>query len=147
MFYFYSGALLDAFALSLYHRVDRVLSFFSSRPNWDSPTPSHASMCVPPPCSGGEHTRLRERVGGGGVPIRTRGQTLLYSGHIRTLCSLPYPMMEHHGTGFLKAISLKTRSALVKGRIFFVYLYLLIFKRSIQQLLCTSRTYMYVCIK
>jgi hypothetical protein len=28
------------------HRVDRVLSFFSSRPNWDSPTPSHAGECV-----------------------------------------------------------------------------------------------------
>jgi hypothetical protein len=23
-------------------------SFFSSRPNWDSPTPSHAGECVPP---------------------------------------------------------------------------------------------------
>jgi hypothetical protein len=33
-----------------FHRVDRVLSFFSSRPNWDSPTPtlSHAGKCVPP---------------------------------------------------------------------------------------------------
>jgi hypothetical protein len=30
------------------HRVDRVLSFFSSRPNWDSPNPSHAGECVPP---------------------------------------------------------------------------------------------------
>jgi hypothetical protein len=26
-----------------HHRVDRVLSFFSSRPNWDSPTPSPPS--------------------------------------------------------------------------------------------------------
>jgi hypothetical protein len=28
------------------HRVDRVISFFSSRPIWDSPTPSHAGECV-----------------------------------------------------------------------------------------------------
>jgi hypothetical protein len=28
-------------------RVDKVLSFLSSRPNWDSPTPSHAGECVP----------------------------------------------------------------------------------------------------
>jgi hypothetical protein len=31
------------------HRVDRVLGFFSSRPNWDSPAPSTAGECVPPP--------------------------------------------------------------------------------------------------
>jgi hypothetical protein len=29
-------------------RVERVLSFSSRRPNWDSPTPSHAGECVPP---------------------------------------------------------------------------------------------------
>jgi hypothetical protein len=38
---------------SLVHRVDRVLSFLSSRQNsnWDSPTPSHAGQwqCAPPP--------------------------------------------------------------------------------------------------
>ncbi len=42
------------------HRVGRVLSFFSSRWNWDSPTPSF----TPPPTPlvlGGGHTRLRER--------------------------------------------------------------------------------------
>jgi hypothetical protein len=31
----------------LQHRVDRVLGFFSSRPNWDPPTPSPADECVP----------------------------------------------------------------------------------------------------
>jgi hypothetical protein len=36
-------------------RVDRVLGFFSNRPNWDYPTPSPAGECVPPPfCSGGD---------------------------------------------------------------------------------------------
>ncbi len=34
----------------VYHRVDRVLGFFSSRPNWDF-TPSPAGECAttPPP--------------------------------------------------------------------------------------------------
>ncbi len=44
------------------HRIDRVLGFFSSRPNWDSPTPSPAGECVPPPLVPAEgHTCLRER--------------------------------------------------------------------------------------
>ncbi len=49
---------------------------FSSRRNWDSPTPSPAGECAPPPfCTGGEgHTRWRG--GGGRVPIQTRGHTL-----------------------------------------------------------------------
>jgi hypothetical protein len=46
------------------HRVGRVLSFFSSRRNWDSPNPSPARECVPPPplwfWEEG-HTRWRER--------------------------------------------------------------------------------------
>ncbi len=42
------------------HRVDRVLSCLSSRPNWDSPTPSHVSeLCVPPFGSGGEAHSLK----------------------------------------------------------------------------------------
>jgi hypothetical protein len=31
-----------------YHRVGRVLGFFSSRRNWDSPTPLAAGGCGPP---------------------------------------------------------------------------------------------------
>jgi hypothetical protein len=39
-----------------------VLSFFSSRRNWDSPNPSPAGECAPPPRFWGEgHTRWRER--------------------------------------------------------------------------------------
>jgi hypothetical protein len=34
-------------------RGDRVQSILSSRPNWDSPTPLHASECVPPPFGSG----------------------------------------------------------------------------------------------
>ncbi len=44
------------------HRVGRVLSFFSSRRNWDSPNPAPAGECAPPPRFWGEgHTRGRER--------------------------------------------------------------------------------------
>ncbi len=35
--------------LRAYHRVDRVLSFFSSRRNWNSTTPSTSGECAPPP--------------------------------------------------------------------------------------------------
>ncbi len=50
----------------------KVLSFFSSRWNWDSPTPSLAEECALPPLvpGGGAHSLGR---GGGGVPIQTRG--------------------------------------------------------------------------
>ncbi len=42
---------------SLHHKADGVLSFFSSRRNWDCPTPSSAGECAPPPGSGvGGHT-------------------------------------------------------------------------------------------
>jgi hypothetical protein len=49
------------------HRVGRLLSFFSSRRNWDSPNPSPSGECAPPPSpfgSGGMgsgHARRRER--------------------------------------------------------------------------------------
>jgi hypothetical protein len=61
------------------HRVGRVLSFFSSRRNWDSPNPSPAGEYAPPPFgTGGRGTLAGER-GGGRVPIATRGHTLWYS--------------------------------------------------------------------
>ncbi len=48
------------------HRIDRELGFFSSHPNWDSPTPSPARRRVssPPPLvrgGGGGHTHLQNR--------------------------------------------------------------------------------------
>jgi hypothetical protein len=55
------------------HRVGRVLSFFSSRQKWDSPTP-HPQESVPPPLwlgGGGLHTRWRER--GWGSPNSDEG--------------------------------------------------------------------------
>jgi hypothetical protein len=54
--------------ISTPHRVYRVLSFFSSRLNWDSLTLSLAGECVAPSfgSEGEVHTRLQE---GLGVPI------------------------------------------------------------------------------
>jgi hypothetical protein len=75
------------------HRVDRVLGFFSSRPNWNTPTSSPVGESAPyPPVLPGEgHTRLWEREWGGrGVSIRTRGQTLWYSRYICTLCYIVF---------------------------------------------------------
>ncbi len=48
--------------VGLFHRVGRVLSFFSSRRNWDSPNPSPASECAPPPLGLGQgaHSLARE---------------------------------------------------------------------------------------
>ena len=50
--------------LSCDHRVVRVLSFFPSRRNWDSPNPSPARRVCPPPVLGGEaHSLAREGLG------------------------------------------------------------------------------------
>jgi hypothetical protein len=47
-------------------RQSTVLSFLSSRLNWDYPTPSHAGECVsPPPLVPGGDTLACGRVGGG----------------------------------------------------------------------------------
>ncbi len=59
---------------------------FSSRQNWDSPNPSPAGECAPPPGSGGRGTHIGERgVGRVPIPIPTRGHTLWYSLYTRTL--------------------------------------------------------------
>ncbi len=70
------------------HRVGRVLSFFSSGRNWDSPNPSPAGECDPPPGSGGRGTLVGER-GVGRVPISTRRHTMWYSLYMRTFCCTP----------------------------------------------------------
>jgi hypothetical protein len=74
---------MDCYTL---HRVGRVLSFFSSRRNWDSPNPSPARLRPPPFGSGGSGTFDGER-GGGRFPIATRGHTLWYSVYLR-VCTL-----------------------------------------------------------
>jgi hypothetical protein len=47
------------------HRVDRVLSFFSSRRNWDFPNPLPAGEYASPPLvpGGGAHSLARKGVG------------------------------------------------------------------------------------
>ncbi len=70
---------------SLKHRLDRVVVFFSNRPNW-SPTPSPTGECVQ--FWFRWDTALAGGRGGGGIPIRTRGQTLWYPIGISVLCGL-----------------------------------------------------------
>jgi hypothetical protein len=59
------------------YRLDRVLGFFSSRPNWD-PHP-HTCRRVCPPFGSGGGTHSLEREGVRGYQIPKRGQTLCYS--------------------------------------------------------------------
>jgi hypothetical protein len=67
-----------------------VLSFFSSRRNWNSPTPCpQASVPSPPLLGGGGGAHSLAREGGGRVPIPTRGHTLWYSLYICTLWAFP----------------------------------------------------------
>jgi hypothetical protein len=68
--------ILAKYSVHQDHRVGRVLSFFSCRWNWDSPNPSTARVCPPPPWYRGEvHTRWRERGW-------ERGHTLWYSFYV-----------------------------------------------------------------
>jgi hypothetical protein len=69
------------------NRVGRVLSFSSSRWNWDSPNPWPAGECVLPPFGSGGNVTLAGEGGGGRVQIPTRGHTQWYSLFICTLWS------------------------------------------------------------
>ncbi len=69
----YRGIWIDNYITC--HRIGIVLSFFSSRPKLG---PSHPLTCGRG--GGGAHSLAGERVGG--LPIRTGGQTLWYSGDI-----------------------------------------------------------------
>jgi hypothetical protein len=70
---------------------------FSSRRDWDFPTPSPQASVPPPPFgSGGRGTLAGER-GGGRVPIPMRGHTLSYSLH---LCTFWYGARKASGRGF-----------------------------------------------
>jgi hypothetical protein len=73
----YSYCKSVEFHLSLdrkHHRIGRVISFFSSRRNWDSPNPSPAGE------SATRGSRVRGTLAGergvGRLPIPTRGHTL-----------------------------------------------------------------------
>jgi hypothetical protein len=66
-----------------WHRVDRALSFFSSRPNWDYPTPSHAGDVYPFFGSGGRGGVAGEGVGES--EFRRGKDTVVYSRYICTI--------------------------------------------------------------
>jgi len=57
------------------HRVDRVLSFFSRRPHWDSPAPSRRRVFTPPLFGTGRPggTLACGRENGGGGPNSDEG--------------------------------------------------------------------------
>ncbi len=82
------GCVPTPFSLSTPHSGQSGrLQYFSSRPNWDPPTPwpSHFGSR-----GGGTHSLAGE--GGWGVPIPTRGQTLWFSRYIcYVLCASPPP--------------------------------------------------------
>ncbi len=69
------------------HRVDTVLGFFSSRPNWDLfPSPSPTGKCVPSPLGSGVGRTNSLGGEGAGGPISDEGQTLWYSRY-KLLCA------------------------------------------------------------
>jgi hypothetical protein len=60
--------------------IPREPQCLSPCPNWDSPTPSPPSECVPlPPGTIGGNTHSHACEGGGGAPIRTTGEKALHS--------------------------------------------------------------------
>jgi hypothetical protein len=67
----YLGALVHKYSTFkwpfcdlLDHKVGRVIIFFTSRRNWDSPNPSPVGECAPPPVlGGGAHLLEREGLG------------------------------------------------------------------------------------
>jgi hypothetical protein len=73
--------------------ISRVQQCLSPRRNWDSPSPE--SECVPSPEPKGVGTLACEW-GGGGFPIPTRRQTLLYSRYVCAsslwMCVPPSPL-------------------------------------------------------
>ncbi len=74
-----------------------MLSFFSSRRNWDSPTPLAAGECAPHPLvRGGREGKLACGRGVGGLPIPTRGHTL-WSIYIKVLCAKIYDIPAERG--------------------------------------------------
>jgi hypothetical protein len=63
-FFFNAKGRRQQVTLCLLHKVGRVLSFFSSRRNWDAPNPSPAGECAHPPVRwGGAHSLAREGLG------------------------------------------------------------------------------------
>ncbi len=85
------------------HRVDRVLGFFSSRLNWDSPTPSPAGECVPPPYGSREGTHLLAEKGKKGWGGSQFGQRDRHCG--TQICPLWFSAWRKHRGGEKKVTS------------------------------------------
>ncbi len=92
------------YVYSIFHRVGRVISFFASHPNRDSPNPSPAGECAPPPLLPGGRATLAGDRGGGRVPIPTRGHTLWYSTYICTLLYIPVRHVTGNDQDYLRKI-------------------------------------------
>ncbi len=100
-----------------------MLSFFSSRRKWDSPTPHlQASLPPPPPPGSGRRGTLAGKRGVGGVPIPTRGHTLWYSLYIRTLwCT--YCACHQLNTVTLISFVLHAIATLIPAHVSFLWLW------------------------
>jgi hypothetical protein len=90
-------ATIQRLSLTFRHRVGRVLSFFSSRRNWDSSNPSTASECVPPPPQFWVYVLCAFRYSPGAelrnymyvaltVPLYNYEKGLLYNGEFCNIC-------------------------------------------------------------
>ncbi len=78
-----SRALNLAFSYETY--IPKITQCLSLRLNWDPPDPSPTSECVPSGTKGGGGGHKPAGEGGGGVPLRTTGESTL-----STLYLLPY---------------------------------------------------------
>ncbi len=104
-----------------------MLSFFSSRQNWDSPNPSSAGKCAPPPPhpppplgSGGRGTLAGER-GVGRAPIPTSGHTLRYPLYIRTLWRKFNVICKLKGRSLKKSLKVYRPFASLPGTLYHIY--------------------------
>ncbi len=79
---------------SVYHSVSRVLSFFSSSRDWDSPNPSPAGECAPHPLLPGEVAHSLAR-----VPIPTSGHTLWYTLYV--LCGVYWTVCRYRYSAYV----------------------------------------------
>ncbi len=86
LLYYVGKIARSAIVVRISHRVGRVLSFLSSRRNWDFPNSSPAGECAPPRFWG--RVTLAGERGVGRVPIPARGHTLWYSLYIYVLCGI-----------------------------------------------------------
>jgi hypothetical protein len=76
----------EKYYFAVHHRVGRVLSFFSSRRNWDSPNSSPAGEGAPHRFWGDGQTRWREK--GWESPNSDEGHKLWYSLLYVVLCAV-----------------------------------------------------------